>query len=410
MQSIIDSATGTTEFQYSKTGHLTYAKFGNGTVQHRTADKVGNLFDSPNKKDRTYNYRNRLEKKGNWHYKYDDVGNLIEKYKKKKGLFESKTQHWKYKWNDAGMLQEVIRPDKEKVSFKYDPLGRRIRKVFKKTTTCWVWNGHVPLHEWKQYQQRHYTDEGIRADKIVKHHKITWIFDEGSFIPSGKIKDNKKFSILANHLGTPTQMYDEEGEQVWERSLDLNGKVINGSNAPCPFLYQGQYYDKEIELAYNRFRYYDPDDGRYISKDPIGLLSGEYGFYNYVGDSNTYIDVFGLSSYKPIEMDRSIVGDKINPNTQKKHIPTSNEYKVIVEQKGKYKSVLTADSQKLLDDFHKGEFDVLSHQEGTKSVLVNFNKNIGTLLDENTGGEIGKSNFGSIKYGKNKVHITPQNV
>ncbi|MFL0063188.1 RHS repeat-associated core domain-containing protein [Tenacibaculum maritimum] len=91
-------------------------------------------------------------------------------------------------------------------------------------------------------------------------------------------------------------MYDEEGEQVWERSLDLNGKVINGSNAPCPFLYQGQYYDKEIELAYNRFRYYDPDDGRYISKDPIGLLSGEYGFYNYVGDSNSWVDPFGLVS------------------------------------------------------------------------------------------------------------------
>ncbi|MFL0107385.1 RHS repeat domain-containing protein [Tenacibaculum maritimum] len=93
-------------------------------------------------------------------------------------------------------------------------------------------------------------------------------------------------------------MYDEGGEQVWERSLDLNGKVINGSNAPCPFLFQGQYYDKEIELAYNRFRYYDPDDGRYISKDPIGLLSGEYGFYNYVGDSNGWIDVFGLDCSK----------------------------------------------------------------------------------------------------------------
>ncbi|MFL0092921.1 HNH/endonuclease VII fold putative polymorphic toxin [Tenacibaculum maritimum] len=96
-------------------------------------------------------------------------------------------------------------------------------------------------------------------------------------------------------MGTPTQMYDEEGEQVWERSLDLNGKVINGSNAPCPFLYQGQYYDKEIELAYNRFRYYNPDDGRYISQDPIGLLSGEYGFYNYVGDTNSWVDPFGLA-------------------------------------------------------------------------------------------------------------------
>ncbi|WP_317206119.1 RHS repeat-associated core domain-containing protein, partial [Tenacibaculum maritimum] len=113
-----------------------------------------------------------------------------------------------------------------------------------------------------------------------------------------KIKDNKKFSILANHLGTPTQMYDEEGEQVWERSLDLNGKVINGSNAPCPFIYQGQYYDKEIELAYNRFRYYDPDDGRYISKDPIGLESREANFYSYVGDSNGWVDVFGLDTIK----------------------------------------------------------------------------------------------------------------
>ncbi|MFL0098348.1 RHS repeat-associated core domain-containing protein [Tenacibaculum maritimum] len=91
-------------------------------------------------------------------------------------------------------------------------------------------------------------------------------------------------------------MYDEEGEQVWERSLDLNGKVINGSNAPCPFLYQGQYYDKEIELAYNRFRYYDPDDGRYISKDPIGLASGNPNFYAYVHDVNSWIDVFGLNA------------------------------------------------------------------------------------------------------------------
>ncbi|WCC43730.1 RHS repeat-associated core domain-containing protein (plasmid) [Tenacibaculum finnmarkense] len=92
-------------------------------------------------------------------------------------------------------------------------------------------------------------------------------------------------------------MYNEEGETTWERSLDSNGKVKTGDNSNCPFLFQGQYYDAEIELAYNRFRYYDPEDGRYISKDPIGLLSGEFGFYNYVGDSNGWVDVFGLSSY-----------------------------------------------------------------------------------------------------------------
>jgi len=66
------------------------------------------------------------------------------------------------------------------------------------------------------------------------------------------------------------------------------------------FMYQGQYYDAEIELAYNRFRYYSPDQGRYISKDPIGLASGEYGFYNYVEDPNGWVDGFGLAkSYGP---------------------------------------------------------------------------------------------------------------
>lgn len=67
-------------------------------------------------------------------------------------------------------------------------------------------------------------------------------------------------------------------------------------------MYQGQYYDEEIGLAYNRFRYYDAENGRYISQDPIGLHSGEYGLYNYVGDPNGWIDVFGLTkSYTEAE-------------------------------------------------------------------------------------------------------------
>ncbi|WP_317162658.1 RHS repeat-associated core domain-containing protein, partial [Tenacibaculum maritimum] len=78
--------------------------------------------------------------------------------------------------------------------------------------------------------------------------------------------------------------------------MDLNGRVrsIVGKDGFCNIRFQGQVYDDDIQLCYNRFRWYDDVDGRYISKDPIGLLSGEYGFYNYVGDSNGWIDVFGL--------------------------------------------------------------------------------------------------------------------
>nr|WP_314290188.1 RHS repeat-associated core domain-containing protein [uncultured Capnocytophaga sp.] len=54
------------------------------------------------------------------------------------------------------------------------------------------------------------------------------------------------------------------------------------------------YYDFETKLAYNRFRYYSPETGAYISQDPIRLTGGNPTLYGYVGDNNTWIDVWGL--------------------------------------------------------------------------------------------------------------------
>ena len=148
----------------------------------------------------------------------------------------------------------------------------------------------MPLHEWKGFVSKDPLSENL----------ITWLFEEDSFSPIAKLRGNKKYSILADHLGTPIEAYADNGNLVWERSLNANGKVLKetGIQNFCPFLYQGQSLDNEIELAYNRFRYYDVEDGRYISQDPIGLLSGEFGFYNYVEDTNDGMDVFGLSHYK----------------------------------------------------------------------------------------------------------------
>ncbi len=90
---------------------------------------------------------------------------------------------------------------------------------------------------------------------------------------------------------------DGEGEKVWSRELDIYGKTKEetGKSNFIPFLYQGQYYDEEIELAYNRFRYYDCDSGTYISQDPIGLVGG-LALYTYSNDVNIQLDILGLSS------------------------------------------------------------------------------------------------------------------
>ena len=57
----------------------------------------------------------------------------------------------------------------------------------------------------------------------------------------------------------------------------------------------GQYYDEESELHYNRFRYYSPETGQYISHDPIGLLGG-FNPYGYVGIPTAFVDPLGLAT------------------------------------------------------------------------------------------------------------------
>jgi RHS repeat-associated protein len=125
---------------------------------------------------------------------------------------------------------------------------------------------------------------------------ITWVFDEDSFSPVAKLRADKKYSILSDYLGTPTHVFNDGGEVIWEAALDSYGKlrVEKGTLGSCPYRYQGQYEDFETGFFFNLNRYYSPEEGNYISQDPLELESEEPGFYNYVGDPNTWIDIFGL--------------------------------------------------------------------------------------------------------------------
>uniref|UniRef100_UPI00146FC1D1 RHS repeat-associated core domain-containing protein n=1 Tax=Azovibrio restrictus TaxID=146938 RepID=UPI00146FC1D1 len=61
-----------------------------------------------------------------------------------------------------------------------------------------------------------------------------------------------------------------------------------------PLRFQGQYHDEETGLHYNRHRFYDPDTGRYLTQDPIGLEGG-VNVYAYVrGNPLSGVDPFGL--------------------------------------------------------------------------------------------------------------------
>jgi RHS repeat-associated protein len=294
----IKDEKGITRFEHDAWSNLSKTIFANGEQQLRNPDAVGNLFKTEDRKDRLYAKGGQLKKANGWEYSYDAEGNLTEKK-------HTGGDTWKYEWNDAGMLLKVTRPDKAIVSFTYDALGRRLSKQIKNTVTKFVWDGNVPLHEWKEHAETGDVLGDLSIDEngnlengspAIAPGITTWLFDEDSFAPAGKLKGAKKYSIVTDHLGTPAQMYKEDGSLFWEMELDSFGKVRmeKGETGSCPFRYQGQYEDAETGLYYNRFRYYSVEEGIYLSQDPIGLL-GSIRIYSYVGDTLIFIDSLGLA-------------------------------------------------------------------------------------------------------------------
>jgi RHS repeat-associated protein len=153
----------------------------------------------------------------------------------------------------------------------------------------------LPLHEWEEdLASVSVTSEGGILEGVPSE-PVTWIFDEGSFSPAAKLVGDAAFSILSDYLGKPEQMYDSSGELTWDAEYDIYGnirKLRRGSLKDCPFRFPGQYADDETGLYYNRFRYYDPGSGGYVSQDPIGLAGG-HRLFSYTRDINRFIDPFG---------------------------------------------------------------------------------------------------------------------
>ena len=299
-----DNRFGTTTYEYSPTGHLQKAVYADGREEYRLSDKAGNLFDDPDRKLRKYLRGGKLEQSGEWRFVYDRDGQLVEKYKGSGKWWDSKSERWRYIWNQNGTLKEVRPPGGGDFAFDalftYDALGRRLSKDAI-GITCWLWNGNVPLHEWTPKRRRNEQGEIEEYQKDLR----TWLFEEESFVPLALFQDGKAYSIVTDHLGTPVEAYNEQGEEVWYRRLDMNGKVIEERSmnytsykdyVKIPFLFQGQYYDGEVKLAYNRFRYYAPQMGRYISEDPIRFDSGQINLFTYVKDTNVWMDIWGLTA------------------------------------------------------------------------------------------------------------------
>ncbi|WP_158380805.1 RHS repeat-associated core domain-containing protein [Chitinilyticum litopenaei] len=231
--------------------------------------------------------------------------------------------------------------------FAYDPLGRRLLKhstpklpigagAQAAVNPAWVASETARLSREHGYGVTLYGWDGDQiaweGDAETTTH---YVFEPGSFVPLLQAKTRQRIPLLptpdwserdydydadplwtyspepqpfeqlyyyhTDHLGTPQELLDSDGNLAWSADYKAWGEAkaaiseaAKRAGISNPLRFQGQYYDHETGLHYNRHRYYDPGVGRFISKDPISLQGG-LNIFAYAPNPVEWVDPLGLN-------------------------------------------------------------------------------------------------------------------
>jgi RHS repeat-associated protein len=263
-------------------------------------------------------------------YRYDERGNMTERMRDGRRTV--------FAWDGFNRMTAATGPDGVRTTFSYDALGRRVAKRSGDATTLFGWDGDVLAFESRQSTSA--VQEGSEQGWSVHY-----IHEAGSFVPLVQVRqpramalsettdakalmeanggvydigkdplwngeqrsvprafDKKEIAFYqCDHLGTPQELTDHEGRVAWSAQYKAWGEAREaiseaGRRAGFrnPIRFQGQYFDDETGLHYNRYRYYDPWSGRFISKDPIGLR-GDVNVHLFAPSPVEWVDPMGLA-------------------------------------------------------------------------------------------------------------------
>ncbi|WP_448089709.1 RHS repeat-associated core domain-containing protein [Pseudomonas azerbaijanoccidentalis] len=277
-----DTRHGERRYQYDPLDRLTGVRHARDQdPENFSHDPAGNLLihDRPGP---WHLKGNRLLRHADRHYDYDAYGNLI---RERRG--ETVTA---YTYDSQHRLIRFTAPDGQETAYRYDAFGRRIDKTVDGQTTAFFWQG-----------------DHLIAESSPGHYR-SYVYEPGSFRPLALLdghgpKNACPFYYHLDHLGTPQELTDYSGEIVWSARYTGYGKLSQlshggGEQLEQPLRFQGQYFDAESGLHYNRHRYYHPDTGRYLTPDPVKLAGG-LNAYRYTPNPTGWVDPLGLSGNCP---------------------------------------------------------------------------------------------------------------
>jgi RHS repeat-associated protein len=269
---------GRKEFTYDAGGRLLQEKGPGAAVEAYGYDALGNIIRvAPGDREEEtaeIGRGSRMIRKGRYRFEYDADGRLIGKTEHDSS---GRVKAWTYAWDANGQLKSLVNPAGEKWKYAYDALGRRVCKEGPHAKTRYQWDGNTVIRQWDESQA------------------AVWIYEPSSFRPLAKLQEGRMRPVVPDQLGSPIELLDADGSPVFSATYAGWGEVTaeTGQTSECPVRFLGQWHDEESGLHYNRFRYYDPAAGRYISQDPIGIAGG-LNPYAYAPNPHSYADPFGL--------------------------------------------------------------------------------------------------------------------
>jgi RHS repeat-associated protein len=186
----------------------------------------------------------------------------------------------------GGLMRETLLPDGTKFRYEYDAFGRRVLKTGSDLRVRYIWDQNVPLCEHRE------TSEG----KSI----IEYLFVPDSFTPLGHAVDGVPFYYELDQRSLIREVYDltsavvaRFGYRAYGERFTVNLSVPDADSA---LRMLGQLWDPETGLHYNRFRYYDPVVGRFISPDRFAHLV-EHNPYAFSPNPINWVDPFGLMPF-----------------------------------------------------------------------------------------------------------------
>jgi RHS repeat-associated protein len=227
-------------------------------------------------------------------YRFDRAGNLTQRND------HEGTTH--FTW-DANQRMIESQANGKTTTYGYDPLGRR---SFKHNSdgkrTQFFWDGDTLVGEQDQAPvEVPGEDAPVKTEQARRREYVYYplTFEPLALIDAFADSDKRgnRYHYYHNASnGSPTRLTDDAGNIAWAAQYNTMGAVhlLEVDTVENNLRMQGQYFDQETGLCYNRHRYFDPHICSFISQDPIGLMGGE-NVYAYGPNVWTWKDPFGLA-------------------------------------------------------------------------------------------------------------------